>query len=122
MGEVQGTVWTTLVFVTIFFGLVAILFWALDLMNYNSTVYMIEDNIRAGNYIDDEEGTYYDVTKTVDDRFNACGTVYDTNDDCTGIIEINEDKRYVKYQVSFNGVMMHRDASSDDDMLVRLPY
>lgn len=122
MGEIQGTVWTTLVFVTIFFGMVAILFWALDLMNYNSTIYTIEDNIRAGNYVDAEDGTYFDVTKTLDDKYNVCGIVYDTTDDCTGILEINEEKRYVKYQVSFNGVMMHQDASSENDMLVRLPY
>lgn len=122
MGEIQGTIWTTMLFITVFFGMVGILFWALDIMDYNSTIYTIEDNIRAGNYIDDEEGAYYDITKTLGEDYNVCGTVYDTTDDCTGIVEINEEKRYVKYQISYDGIMMHRSASSEVDILVRLPY
>lgn len=124
MGEVQGSVWTTILFVTLFFGMVGVLFWALDIMDMNSTMYTIEDNIRAGNY---------EIFKTLDEDYNVCENLIlytegseiplsDGLEDCTGIIEVNEAKRYVKYILSYDGLVANHDAREDDGHIVILPY
>lgn len=112
MGEVQGSLWTTTLFIILFAGMSTMLFWAIDIMHYNSAQYAIEDNIKAGNL---------DYIKTLGENFNVCGTVYDTKDDCSGILE-SDDERVVKYQLSFNGIIMEKDASGENDHLVLLPY
>lgn len=124
MGEIQGSVWTTILFVTLFFGMVGILFWALDIMSVNSTTYTIEDNIRAGNY---------EVFKDLDDDFTVCTDLLlyesgetvplsDQSENCTGIVEINEAQRYVKYKISFDGLVSKVDATNSDGNVVILPY
>lgn len=113
MGEVQGSMWTTFLFIALFFGMTTTLFWAMDIMRYNSTVLTIEDNIKAENY---------DVFSTLPDKFAPCPVAYDTKTNCTGIIEVDTDKRIVKYQVSFDGFVMNVDASTTDDSIVLLPY
>lgn len=113
MGEIQGSVWTTMLFVTLFFGMVAIIFWALDVMDYNSSVYTIEDNLKAGNL---------EVFDTLDDKLSPCPAAYDTNTNCTGITENNINSHYIKYQISYDGKMLNIDASGDQDNIVLLPY
>lgn len=113
MGEVQGSLWSTLLYITLFTGMVTLLFWALDIMHYNSTMYTIEDNIKAGNL---------EYINSLEDKYNVCGPVYDTNTNCSGIIETNKEQGYVKYQLSFDGLIMKQDASTDNDSIVLLPY
>lgn len=114
MGEVQGSIWTTLLFIILFAGMVSTIFISIDIMNYNSTLYTIEDNLRSGNY---------EVFDTLETRANKCPEVFDDSTNCTGILEINEEKRYVKYQLSYDGVIVNYDASEEDDgKIVMMPY
>lgn len=138
MGETQGSMWTTGLFIILFFGMTTMLFWGLDIMKYNSAVYTIEDNIKAGNYMyctnvadkdeandgDDSRCTdgveSIDITQTLDDKFNVCTTVVKTDLDCTGIVSV--ENRIITYQVSYNGVMLNYDVSDSNDSIVLLPY
>ncbi len=114
MGEVQGSIWTTILFITLFFGMVSTIFLALDIMNYNSTLYTVEDNLRSGNL---------EVFDTLGSRYNKCPEAYTDKTDCSGILEINEDKRYIKYQLSYDGRITNYDVSGEDDAkIVMLPY
>lgn len=113
MGEAQGSLWTTGLFIILFVGMATMLFWAIDIMQYNSTIYSIEDNIKAGNF---------DYIATLSDKYTPCGQAYTTNSNCTGITEINEEQHYVQYQVSFNGLIMNVSAAENQDFLVLLPY
>lgn len=116
MGEAQGSIWSVLLFMTIFFGMITMLYWALDIMKYYSGVYTIEDNLKAENY---------DVFDDLDDNFKIClyPTIENsTEEDCSGIVEINETKRYIKYQVSYDGLTYNKSASGSEDHLVILPY
>lgn len=124
MGEIQGSIWTTMLFITLFFGMTGVLFWSLDIMDMNSTRYTIEDNIRAGNY---------EIFKELDEDYNVCNDlllytseeVVPTSDlsvDCTGIIEINTTQRYVKYKLSYDGLLANVDATTTDGNVVILPY
>lgn len=114
MGEVQGSLWTTMLFIILFTGMVATIFITIDVMNYNSALYTVEDNLRAGNL---------EIFDALDPRFNRCPEVFNENTNCSGIIEINEDKRYIKYQLSYDGRLINKDVSGDDDSkLVLLAY
>lgn len=113
MGEMQGSMWTTFLFIILFTGMTTMLFWAMDIMRFNSTVLTIEDNIKAENL---------DVFKDLPDRFQPCGVIYDTNTDCSGIIDIDPDRRIVTYQVSYDGYLMSVDAGNTIDSIVMLPY
>lgn len=113
MGETQGSMWTTGLFIILFFGMVTVLFWALDIMRYNSTIYTIEDNLKAENY---------DIFSTLSSDYNVCGVAYDTTTDCSGIVAIDEERRIIKYQLSFNGLIMEKNAGTEEDHIVMLPY
>lgn len=113
MGETQGSMWTTGLFIILFTGMVTVLLWGLDIMHYNSTMYAVEDNIKAGNY---------DYIKTLSDDYIPCGPAYDTTTNCSAIIEINTNDSYVKYQLAYNGTMLKKDASGTEDKIVLMPY
>lgn len=113
MGEVQGSLWTTMLFVVCFLGLAVMLFWGIDIMRYNSQIYTIEDNLRGDNQ---------EIFKDLPASFNSCPVAYDTTTNCSGLIEVNEDEGYIKYQISYNGIIMNVDASTGDDQIVIMPY
>lgn len=125
MGEIQGSVWTTMLFVIVFFGVVGIILWALNIMEYNSTLYTIEDNIRAEGYKNpyDSNEQNYAVFSTLDERFTPClELINQPADECTGVTEINTEKHYVKYQVSYNGAMFSKSSTETNNIIVQLPY
>lgn len=104
MGEVQGSIWTTILFITLFFGMVGVLFTAMDIMNLNSGIFQIQDNLKAGSL---------DDALDLSDNFNVCSEYaldYDTypiisaSDGCTGITEQNNEKRFVRVHVEYDGI------------------
>ncbi len=114
MGEIQGNLWASLVFIVAFGAFSALILFALGIMQYSSQVKVIEDNISIGNY------QYYKELPLV---FNPCDTEpVATTEACTGIVEINEADGYVKYQVQYNGTLYQAQATSSQDIKVMLPY
>lgn len=113
MGEIQGSLWTTLLFIVCFTGIVTVVFWGIDIMRFNSQLYTVEDNLRSGNT---------EVFDTLPKSFNSCPVAYDTYSNCSGIIEINQEESYIKYQLSYNGVIHDVDTSTNDDQIVIMPY
>ncbi len=114
MGEIQGNLWASLVFMISFGAIFALIAFALGFMDYTSKVKVIEDSISTGNY------SYY---KELPSKFNVCTTEpADTESNCTGLVEINENEGYVKYQVSYNSLNYKKSAAGSDDYIVLLPY
>lgn len=100
MGEIQGSIWVTGLFIMLFGGMTMMLFWAMDLMEYNAEVLAIEDNFRSENfdYILSLSNDYSvceetDVVEgdTVESYFDENGklnieSLAKTKSDCSGII------------------------------------
>lgn len=100
MGEIQGSIWVTGLFIMLFGGMTMMLFWTIDLMEYNAEVLAIEDNFRSENFdyilslsndyniCSQSEGlggekvsTYFDENGKLDIEALAI-----TTNDCTGIV------------------------------------
>lgn len=125
MGEIQGAMWTTILFVTIFLGIVGLIFLVLDMMDYHSTVYAVEDNIKASNYayfeqLDEDYSPCQELGQTEEILNNGYTLANDTTKECSGIVSI--DDNIVTYQLSYDGKVMNRKASGTEDSIVLLPY
>lgn len=125
MGEVQGAMWTTMLFTMIFFGIVGLIFLVLDTMDYHSTIYAVEDNIKASNYayfeqLDKDYSPCQELGQTEEILSNGYALANDTNKECSGIVSIEDN--IVTYQLSYDGMALNRKASGTDDSIVLLPY
>lgn len=112
MGEIQGNLWASLVFIISFGALSLLIMYAMGIMEVNGTIKVMEDSIATGNY------QYY---KELDNRYNVCDEEpVNTYEDCTGIVEITDD--YIKYQISYSSLNYTITADGADDHIVMLPY
>lgn len=116
MGEMLGNLWSSILFMIMFSGILMLVFAVIDYGHLYATEMAIEDNIKNGNY------TYFEELKQ--DQYNPCTGDYpfNTNDNCSGIVAIDKANRLVTYQISFNGLFVERDASQTADHQVLLPY
>lgn len=116
MGEMQGNLWSSLLFMIMFSGIMMLVFSLIDSSQLYATKMAIEDNIKNGNYEYFQELNH--------DKYLPCEGQYpfNTADNCSGIVGIDKENRMVKYQMSYNGLFITRDASTGEDSTVLLPY
>lgn len=114
MGEIQGNLWATMIFVIAFGGLSYMFLNIVGVMEYQGVVSSVEDNIVQGNY---------NYIYSLGSKFNVCeNNPTDTLENCSGIVEVNEENSFVVYQLSYDGSAYQKSADSMADSLVVLPY
>lgn len=115
MGEMIGNMWSTILFMIMFAAIGSLTYIMVDSAEVNGTIVELRDNIKIENY---------EYFEKMSPQYNVC-TDYmhaSTTQNCTGIVEIDSENGIVRYQVSYDGMMLDLNASETEDRYVVLPY